>query len=222
MSAIPLWPDCMRPTDAAAALAFRWAQNKGPWLFDTPQTGPAMQAMAERVMRAVQADPTLLDRSLAGNAPSMAALKAVAQGTTVPGSGIETRTDEERLLVAQMLGEGKSGAEIEAALDELRKRAGAPSRLVLPPNPDDLLKDRWVETSNPNAAATGHREFKNPQTGEEVWFDKGRPGKPGFEGKDHHRVNPSSTSKQDSNLDVHGNPVPRGNNRSHIIPGETR
>lgn len=56
--------------DAAAALAFRWAQNEGPRLFDTPQTGPAMQAMAERVMRAVQADPTLLERSLAGNAPS--------------------------------------------------------------------------------------------------------------------------------------------------------
>ena len=125
--------------------------------------------------------------------------------------------------MAQMMGEGKSGVEIQAALDELRKRAGAPSRLVLPPNPNDLLKDGWVETSNSNAAATGHREFKNPQTGEEVWFDKGRPGKPGFEGKDHyHRVNPNSTSKRDSNLDVHGNPVPRGNNRSHIIPGEMR
>ena len=112
--------DPSNPADAAAALAFRWAQNRGPWLFDTPQTGPAMQAMAERVMRAVQADPTLLGRALAGDAASMASLRAVAQGAAVPGSGIETRTDEERSLVAQMVGEGKSGAEIQAALDQHR------------------------------------------------------------------------------------------------------
>jgi len=41
--------DPANPADAAAAVAFRWAQNKGPWLFDTPQTGPEMHAMAERV-----------------------------------------------------------------------------------------------------------------------------------------------------------------------------
>jgi len=133
--------DPSNPADAAAALAFRWAQSKGPWLFDTPQTGPAMQAMAEHVMRAVQADPTLLNRALAGDAAGLASLNAAAQDAAVPGSGIETRTDEERSLVAQMMNEGKSGAEIQAALDELRKRAGAPSRLVLPPSPDDLLKD---------------------------------------------------------------------------------
>lgn len=50
----------------------------------------------------------------------MAALKAVAQGTTVPGSGIETRTDEERSLVARMMSEGKSGADIQTALDQHR------------------------------------------------------------------------------------------------------
>ena len=44
--------DPSNPADAVAALAFRWAQNEGPWLFDTPQTGPEMQAMAARVMRA--------------------------------------------------------------------------------------------------------------------------------------------------------------------------
>lgn len=119
--------DPTNPADAAAALAFRWAQNNGPWLFDTPQTGPAMQAMAERVMRAVQADPTMLNRALAGNAASMTALKAVAQGTAVPGSGIETRTDEERSLVARLMSEGKSGTEIQAALDDLRSRGGASS-----------------------------------------------------------------------------------------------
>jgi len=119
--------DPSNPADAAAALAFRWAQTRGPWLFDTPQTGPEMQAMAERVMRAARADPTLLGRALAGDAASVASLKAVAQGAAMPGSGIETRDDEERSLVAQMISEGKSGAEIQAALDGLRNRGGASS-----------------------------------------------------------------------------------------------
>jgi len=119
--------DPTNPADAAAALAFRWAQNKGPWLFDTPQTGPEMQAMAERVMRAVQADPMLLGRALDGDRASMAALTAMAQGKTVPGSGIETRTDEERALVAQMMSQGTNGAEIQAALDHLRATGRAPT-----------------------------------------------------------------------------------------------
>ena len=146
--------DPSNPADAAAALAFRWAQANGPWLFDTPQTGPAMQAMAERVMRAVQADPTLLDRSLAGDAPSMASLKAVAQGAAAPGSGIETRNDEERSLVAQMVGEGKSGAEIQAALDGLRNRGGGSSaasdlnNLNGPEKPDpEWLKSQTYENA---------------------------------------------------------------------------
>ena len=119
--------DPTNPADAAAALAFRWAQNKGPWLFDTPQTGPEMQAMAERVLRGVQADPTLLGRALDGDRASMAALTAVAQGKTVPGSGIETRTDEERALVAQIMSQGMNGAEIQAALDHLRANGQAPT-----------------------------------------------------------------------------------------------
>ncbi len=116
--------DPTNPADAAAALAFRWAQNKGPWLFDTPQTGPAMQAMAERVMRAVQADPTLLGRALDGDRASMAALTAMAQGKTVPGSGIETGTDDERDLVAQLAREERNTVEIQTALDEWRGRGG--------------------------------------------------------------------------------------------------
>lgn len=112
--------DPTNPADAVAALAFRWAQNRGPWLFATPQTGPEMQAMAERVMRGAQADPTLLNRALGGDRASIATLTAVAQGKTVPGSGIETRNDEERALVAQMMIAGRSGADIQAALDTRR------------------------------------------------------------------------------------------------------
>ena len=44
--------------------------------------------MAERVMRAVQADPTLLSRALDGDRASMKALTTMdACGKTVPGSG---------------------------------------------------------------------------------------------------------------------------------------
>ena len=119
--------DPTNPADAAAALAFRWAQNKGPWLFDTPQTGPAMQAMAERVMRAVQADPTLLGRALDGDRASMTALTTMAQGKTVPGSGIETRNDDEASLVAQMMSEGRTGEEIQTALDYRRANGKPPT-----------------------------------------------------------------------------------------------
>ena len=68
--------DRLNPADVAAAIAYRWAQGRGPWWFDTPLTGPAM---AERVMRGVRADPTLLGRALSGDRASMAALAAVAQ-----------------------------------------------------------------------------------------------------------------------------------------------
>ena len=79
-----------------------------------------MQAMATRVLRGVQADPTLLQRALAGDDGALASLNAVAQGKAEPGLAIETRSDEERALVAQLISEGKTGAEIQTALDYLR------------------------------------------------------------------------------------------------------
>ena len=119
--------DPTNPADAAAALAYRYAQFHGPWLFDTPPTGPLMQAMAERVMRGVQADPTLLNRALEGDRAAIADLTEIAQGKVVPGSGIETRTDEERALVAQMMGERSGGTEIQAALDHMRATGRPPT-----------------------------------------------------------------------------------------------
>ena len=76
-------------------------------------------------MRGVQADPTLLNRALEGDKAAIADLTAIAQGKVVPGSGIETRTDEERALVAQMMGERSGGTEIQAALDRLRAKGPA-------------------------------------------------------------------------------------------------
>ncbi len=93
------------------------------------------------------------------------------------------------------------------------------SKASLPANPDDLLAQGWKETSHPGAAATGHRTFENPQTAEIIRFDAGRPGQPGFEGRDHyHRLNPKRTGRQDEYLDENGNPVARGSDASHILP----
>lgn len=94
-----------------------------------------------------------------------------------------------------------------------------PSQQSLPANPDDLLAKGWKETSHPGAAATGHRTFENPETGEIVRFDEGRPGQPGFEGLNHyHRLNPQRTGKHDEYLDESDNPVARGSASSHVLP----
>jgi hypothetical protein len=92
----------------------------------------------------------------------------------------------------------------------------------LPENPDDLLEEGWEETSHPKAKEAGRRTFKNPETGEEIIFDKGKPGQHGWEGRDHyHRPNPNSTSRHDEYLDINGDPVRRGSGPSHIPPGST-
>jgi hypothetical protein len=118
--------DVTKPADVTAAYAFLWAENHGPWLFDTPQTGLAMLAMAERVMRAAQADPDLFGRAVAGDEAAQTQFSAVIVGPA-PGSGIETRNDAERALVAQMMSQGTNGMEIQTALDHLRAAGKAPT-----------------------------------------------------------------------------------------------
>ena len=72
--------DIAKPADVTAAYAFLWAQNHGPWLFDTPQTGPAMLAMAERVMRAARTDPNLFGRGVGGDEAAQKLFSAVITG----------------------------------------------------------------------------------------------------------------------------------------------
>ncbi|MEM6320945.1 MAG: 3-coathanger stack domain-containing protein [Bacteroidota bacterium] len=64
-----------------------------------------------------------------------------------------------------------------------------------PPTTPDELSDDWEDTTDPRKREnTNNRDFTNQKTGEEITFDKGKEGKPGFEGKDHwHRKNPNST-----------------------------
>lgn len=93
----------------------------------------------------------------------------------------------------------------------------------LPANPDDLLQQGWEEITHPDAAAQGHRTFRNKETGLVTRADKGEVGKPGNRAHDHYHVlNPDKTSNRDYYLDKNGRPVSRGSDASHVLPGENR
>ena len=90
----------------------------------------------------------------------------------------------------------------------------------LPSDPNMLLKMGWVETTHPTAKIRSNtRTFIESSTGLKINFDKGRPGKPGFRGKDHyHVINPKTTGDKDLYLDKFGNPVAKRSDPSHILP----
>ena len=91
---------------------------------------------------------------------------------------------------------------------------------ALPENPDDLLKRGYEETTHSKAARAGHRTFVNPDTGDEVRFDKGKSNEPGHRGEDHyHRTNPHTRGKADRYLDAQGRPCPKNSPQSHLLPG---
>ncbi|NKC52336.1 hypothetical protein HED63_27325 [Ochrobactrum cytisi] len=73
-------------------------------------------------------------------------------------------------------------AEAEPKPDKKPEECTEGCEKPLPDNPDDLLEDGWEETSHPKAKEAGRRTFRNPKTGEELVFDKGKPGQPGWEG----------------------------------------
>ncbi len=129
----------------------------------------------------------------------VALLQAVT--TLPPGATTSVDADERR-------------ADISAATAAARSLSES-----LPANPDDLLGRGYRDVSHPDAAAAGHRTFENPETGDVLRFDKGKPGRPGHAGNDHyHRENPSATGKVDAYLDRDGNPVPDGSDASHLYP----
>ncbi len=105
-----------------AAHAFLWTEFRGAYQFDTPQSSPALEAVAERVMRLAQANPELVFREIGGDSAAQRAVSA-AVTTAQPGTAIVTYSDEERDLVRDMLAQGKNGAEIQSALDH-RRAAG--------------------------------------------------------------------------------------------------
>ena len=92
-------------------------------------------------------------------------------------------------------------------------------KLTLPEDPDDL-DDDWEEQTE---QAPNRRTFKHKTSGITIHFDKGVEGSDGWAGKDHwHIKNPKhkkSDGKKGFYLDKDGNPVNKGSDASHILPG---
>jgi RHS repeat-associated protein len=90
-----------------------------------------------------------------------------------------------------------------------------------PGDAKDLEKNPdWRETTHPENRS-GSRDFENKKTGEKIRYDKGKPGKPGHEGRDHHhRYNPNSKGDNDKYLDKDGKPCGKGSDESHLYPPE--
>ncbi len=91
-----------------------------------------------------------------------------------------------------------------------------------PQNPAELGSE-WEEITSSKNKTGNYREFKNKENENDIIrFDKGKPGKSGYEGKDHwHRLNPFSKNRHDKYLDDKGNPVEKGSPESHILPIES-
>ncbi len=147
--------DPSKPADAAAALAYVWARVNRSLLLGTSLPESAQDAVAARVMRSVQADPTLLDRAMAGDAQALASIREAVQSVEL-GFAVETRTDAERDLVSQMRAEGRSGADIQAALDQHRantaprtaeQRRNTPGTVIMS-KPLARVEGPWLSSEN--------------------------------------------------------------------------
>jgi len=91
----------------------------------------------------------------------------------------------------------------------------------LPKDPQELLDQGWRDVTDPRLAASPSNriELEDPTTGRKVSFEPGKPGEPGWEGKDHYHVyNPGSTNARNRYLDRDGNVVRKGADSSHIEP----
>jgi len=88
----------------------------------------------------------------------------------------------------------------------------------LPKDPQELLDQGWRDVTDPSMK--NRSEFRDPQTGRKVVFDKGVSGATGYKGVDHYHVyNPSGNGSDSTKyLDKNGNVVRDGSNPSHIFP----
>jgi hypothetical protein len=123
--------------------------------------------------------------------------------------------------VAEESAAGAENAEKPPSMGKKGSDTTEPTKPSLPADPDDLLAQGWNETTHPGEAASGRRVFVDPETGQTVEFDKGRPGQPGWRGRDHYHVrNLDAAGKGDKYLDREGLPVPNGSKQSHLPPGQ--
>jgi hypothetical protein len=120
-------------TDVLAARAYVFGKNFAPVKLlpdvDVPWGGAANERVAQALMRNEQQHPGMLGRADAGDPSAQSEIRKVAARALVappPDSGVETRTPEERDLVARLKAEGKGNQDIQNALAELRQAGGAP------------------------------------------------------------------------------------------------
>lgn len=94
----------------------------------------------------------------------------------------------------------------------------------LPDDPNELLKQGWKDVTHPLKRKNSNTlEYKNPKTLQEVSFDKGKKGSPGFRGVDHYHwknLNETTKSKYERK-DKYGN-LCNKENKSHILPMKKR
>ena len=90
---------------------------------------------------------------------------------------------------------------------------------TLPQNPYDLVDRGWYDVTHPDAKSKGHLLFWNEALKIKMSFDYGKEGESGWEGVDHYHIwNPFSTNNNDKYLDIYGNAVRKGHDKSHIEP----
>ncbi len=104
---------------------------------------------------------------------------------------------------------------VDSDVMERSKKGGIDPSLPKNPNKDK----NWKDVSHPEAKNKGRHKYRNKKTGEEIEYDKGKPGEHGHKGHDHyHRPNPNKTGRHDEYLDKDYNPVARNSEESHLYP----
>ncbi len=166
-------------------------------------------------MTAIAAAPPLV----AAGPPGWVVLGVLVAATAIVSAAEIMKADEDADdIFADDEPTGIQSCPEESCSDKMSPAEGKDKFRELPKNPDDLLEDGYEEITHPGTPE--HiRKFRNPKTGDEVEFHKGRPNKSAWKGKDHwHRINPNKTGNRDRYLDKNGNPIPRGSDASHIEP----
>ena len=89
----------------------------------------------------------------------------------------------------------------------------------LPSDPHTLLKNGWIDLSDPQAAQAGHMKIREKDSGLILGFDRGTPGASGYKGVNHYHIfNPNATGNSDLYLDKYGNLTRKNSKASHILP----
>jgi hypothetical protein len=161
--------------DVLAARAHVWATDLAPSIvappFDRiPFSGPVTNRVAERLMRFEQAHPGALGLAEAGDVDAQRAIAAVVEASldgrpipvlTIPllgpGQGIITFNEREAELAAAMRIAGRTPAQIQTALDTIRRnrdtdaptdRVRREAGVAYASRPPTRIRERWLQGSD--------------------------------------------------------------------------